>query len=95
MCRTCTVEQELDRLERTGVLGKVNFSDWAPPILLVLKASGKIRICADFSSGRNSGLELHQYSLQLPEDIFAILNGGKFFSQIDFADAYLQVEVHV
>ena len=36
---------------------------------------------------------LHQHPLPTADDIFTKLNGGMVFSQIDFADAYLQVEV--
>uniref|UniRef100_A0A5S6Q443 RNA-directed DNA polymerase n=1 Tax=Trichuris muris TaxID=70415 RepID=A0A5S6Q443_TRIMR len=43
--------------------------------------------------GLNSMLELHQYPLPTPEDLFTVLNGGRLFSKLDFADAYLQVEV--
>ena len=87
------VDQELDRLEKLGVISQVNYSSWAAPIVVAKKANGSIRICADFSTGLNDALELHQYPLPLPEDIFTTLNGGQIFSQIDFADAYLQVEV--
>uniref|UniRef100_A0A5S6QB45 RNA-directed DNA polymerase n=1 Tax=Trichuris muris TaxID=70415 RepID=A0A5S6QB45_TRIMR len=38
-------------------------------------------------------LELHQYPLPTPEELFTVLNGGRLFSKLDFADAYLQVEV--
>ena len=31
--------------------------------------------------------------LYSPEDLFAKLNGGKFFSKIDLSDAYLQIPV--
>ena len=36
------VEQELDRLERTGVLEQVNHSDWAAPIVTVPKRDGQV-----------------------------------------------------
>uniref|UniRef100_A0A7I4Z2W7 RNA-directed DNA polymerase n=1 Tax=Haemonchus contortus TaxID=6289 RepID=A0A7I4Z2W7_HAECO len=36
---------------------------------------------------------LHQHPLPTPDDVFAKLNGGTAFTQIDFADAYLQIEV--
>ena len=88
-----SVEIELDRLEAANVLSKVNYSDWAAPIVAVKKANGSIRICGDFSTGLNDCLELHQYPLPHPDNIFATLNGGKYFSKIDFADAYLQVPV--
>lgn len=87
------VEKELDRLESIGVISKVNYSNWAAPIVIVKKSNGTLRICADFSTGLNDALELHQYPLPLPEDIFATLNGGQYFSHVDLADAYLQVEM--
>lgn len=87
------VDQELDRLEEIGVISRVNFSAWAAPIVAIKKANGTIRICGDFSTGLNSVLEDHQYPLPLPDDIFSTLTGGKFFSKIDLADAYLQVMV--
>lgn len=88
------VEAELDRLEDSGVLSKVEFSEWAAPIVVVKKADGGIRICADFSSGLNDALETNRHPLPLPDDIFATLAGGTVFSNIDLADAYLQVAVH-
>ena len=42
------VEQELDRLEKVGVLKKVDFSDWATPVVLVPKKEGKVRLCGDY-----------------------------------------------
>uniref|UniRef100_A0A5S6Q145 Reverse transcriptase domain-containing protein n=1 Tax=Trichuris muris TaxID=70415 RepID=A0A5S6Q145_TRIMR len=87
------VERELDRLEQNGVIFKVAHSYRAAPIVVVKKRNGCFRICVDFSTGLNDALELHQYPLPLPEDIFTVLNGGTYFSRIDFADEYLQIEV--
>lgn len=88
------VEAEIDRLEQSGVLTKVEFSEWAAPIVAVKKSDGSIRICADFSSGLNDALETNRHPLPLPDDIFATLSGGTVFSNIDLADAYLQIAVH-
>lgn len=87
------VERELSRLEAEGIITRVDYSRWAAPIVAVKKATGTIRICADFSTGLNNALEFHNYPLPVPEDIFVTLNGGRYFSQIDLTDAYLQVEV--
>uniref|UniRef100_A0A5S6QRB2 Reverse transcriptase domain-containing protein n=1 Tax=Trichuris muris TaxID=70415 RepID=A0A5S6QRB2_TRIMR len=62
-------------------------------MVVMKKRNGSFRICADFSTDLNDALELHQYPLPLPEDVFTVLNGGRVFSRIDFADAYLQIEV--
>ena len=41
------VEQELDRLEQQDVLEPVEFSNWAAPIVPVVKQDGSVRICGD------------------------------------------------
>ncbi|EFO97163.1 hypothetical protein CRE_03461 [Caenorhabditis remanei] len=87
------LSNEIDRLEATGVLKSLDHSDWAAPVVAVTKKNGSIRLCSDFSTGLNDAIEAHQHPLPTADDIFAKLNGGKFFSQIDLADAYLQIEV--
>ena len=42
------VEEELDRLVQTKVIEPVRYSDWATPIVPVLKADGKVRICGAY-----------------------------------------------
>ena len=42
------VGKELDRLEKEQVLEKVTHSDWATPLVVVRKPSGKVRLCGDF-----------------------------------------------
>ncbi|KIH64333.1 reverse transcriptase [Ancylostoma duodenale] len=87
------VEKELDRLLEMKVIAPVTHSEWAAPIVCVRKSNGKLRMCADFSTGLNKALESFNYPLPVPEDIFATLNGGAVFSQIDLSDAYLQIEL--
>ncbi|KAL6742097.1 hypothetical protein Aduo_015289 [Ancylostoma duodenale] len=88
------VNAEIDRLVSEGVLGPVDHSNWAAPIVVVRKSNRTIRIRADFSTGLNDKLMLHQHPLPTVEDVFNKLNGGEVFSQIDLADAYLQIEVY-
>ncbi|CAF1460993.1 unnamed protein product [Adineta ricciae] len=85
------VEAELVRFVENGILEPVDFSKWAAPIVAVPKPGGKVRICADFSTGINQAIDIDQYPLPRPDELFAVLNGGKFFSKIDFSEAYLQV----
>ncbi|KAK0419802.1 hypothetical protein QR680_014328 [Steinernema hermaphroditum] len=88
-----TIDEELDRLQAMGTLSKIQTSSWAAPIVVVKKANGKLRVCADFSTGLNEALEDYHHPLPLPASIFATLSGGVRFSQIDLRDAYLQVEL--
>lgn len=87
------VNTELERLEAVGILTKVNHSDWATPIVPVVKANGTVRICGDFKTTINPHLVVDQYPLPRIEDIFAKLAGGQKFSKIDLRQAYLQMEV--
>ena len=73
------VEQELDRLERAGVLERVDHSDWAAPIVTVPKRDGQVRICDDYKVTINPVLDVDQYPLPRPEDLFATLAGGRYF----------------
>ena len=87
------VENELNRLQQAGVIQPINYSSWAAPIVMVTKANSKVCLCADFSTGLNDALDIHQYPLPVTEDLFTKLNGGTCFAKLDLADAYLQMEV--
>ncbi|XP_062714282.1 uncharacterized protein K02A2.6-like [Aedes albopictus] len=88
-----TIEAELDRLQSLDIITPVEYSPWAAPIVAVKKPGGKVRICADYSTGLNAALEPNHYPLPVPDDIISKLNGCRYFSIIDHSDAYLQVEV--
>ena len=53
----------------------------------------KICVCIDISMGLNDSLQNYNYSLPSPEESFAKLNDGKFFSKLDLLDSYLQILV--
>ena len=87
------VEAELDKLEKEGILSKVDHSEWATPIVPVVKRDNTVRICGDFKATLNPVLKVDQYPLPRIEDIFASLAGGQTFSKIDLTQAYLQMAV--
>ena len=64
--RVLLVDRELKRLEEIKVITPVTYLQWAAPIMVVKKADGSIRLCADFSTGLNAALEDHQYPLPIP-----------------------------
>ena len=51
------VEQELDRLEKSGIIEPVQFSEWAAPIVPVVKRDGAIRVCGDYKLTANQDFE--------------------------------------
>ena len=85
------VEAELVRLQEMGIVEPVSWSDWATPVVPVLKKNGSVRLCGDFKVTLNPELNVEQYPLPKVEDIFASLAGGKRFSKLDLKDAYLQM----
>ncbi|VDL95957.1 unnamed protein product [Schistocephalus solidus] len=87
------IEQELEHIQQVGVLQPVNYSTWNAPIVTVKKATGKFRICVDFSTSLNAALDTHQHPLPVPEDVFVKLNGGTCFAKLDLPYAYLKIDV--
>ena len=82
---------ELDRLQQQGILVKTSTSDWAAPIVAVPKKDGKFRICGDYKVTINQALNVKQYPLPKPEELFSTLAKGKVFSKLDLSQAYLQL----
>ena len=85
------VEDELDHLEKMGVLEKVNYSQWATPLVVVPKKDGRVRLCGDYKVTLNQALDIEQYPLPKPDDLFAALAGGDKFSVLDLSQAYQQL----
>ena len=87
------VKTKLDRLEKTGVLTKVQHSDWAAPVVVVDKPDRGTRICGDYKGTINPQILVDQYPLPRPDDIFSSLQGGVYFSKQDLSQAYFQLEL--
>ena len=86
------VEQELDRLAQEGNLEPVDHSEWAAPIVPVLKSDwSSVRICGDFRLTVNPVSNVNRYPLPRVEDLFAKLQGGLVFTKIDLSQAYQQL----
>ena len=85
------VEEELDRLQSLGVIKPVKFSDWAAPIVPVLKSDGRVRICGDYKVTINRSARVEKYPIPRIEELFTSLAGGKSFSKLDLSHAYLQI----
>ena len=85
------VEQELERLESQDVITPVPFSEWATPIVSVVKNDGTVRVCGDYKLTANKVSKTDMYPLPKIEELFASLSGGQTFSKLDLSHAYLQV----
>ena len=86
------VDAELDKLVEQGILTPVQFSEWAAPIVPVLKSDKKyVRICGDFKQTVNRPSHVDKYPIPKIEDLFSSLAGGKLFSTLDMSQAYQQI----
>ena len=86
------VEDELTRLVAEGILEPVDYSDWAAPIVAVIKSDKtSVRVCGDFRMTVNPISKLNRYPMPRVEDLFATLGGGQSFTKLDLSQAYQQL----
>ena len=85
------IKQDLERLENLGVIEKVQFSDWAAPVVPVQKSDGTVRLCGDYKVTINPVLNVDKYPVSKAEDLSATLAGGKKVSKLYLSHAYQQV----
>ena len=69
----------------------MDHSVWAAPIVAVPKKDSKFRICGDYKVTVNKFLDVDQYPLPKPADLFATLSGGQVFTKLDLTRAYQQL----
>ena len=85
------VVKELECLERECIIEPVPYSDWASPVVMVMKEDSSLRLCGDYKRRVNPALHVDQYPLPQVSDMFAQLSGCKLFTKIDLSQAYLQL----
>ncbi len=85
------VEAELDRLIKERIIEPVKFSEWAAPVVPVLKPDGSLRLCGDYRVTVNRESSLEQYPIPRMEDMFAVLSGGEKYTKLDMSHAYQQI----
>ena len=85
------VEQELQRLQEEGTIEPMQVSDWAAPIVPVLKRDKSIQICGDFHLTVNTPSKLGNYPFPKIENLFVKLSNGKLFTKLDLSQAYQQI----
>ena len=87
------VEKQLERLVDQNVIEPIAFSDWAAPIVPVMKPDKSIRICGDFKLTINKVCKIDRYPIPKIEDLFSNLAGGIAFTKLDLSQAYQQLEL--
>ena len=87
------VAKKLNEMIQQGILQKVEDggSQWASPIVVVLKANNDVRICADYKVAVNKKICSDSYPIPNVETASSNLAGMKYFAKIDLKNAYNQI----
>ena len=88
------MNKELDRLLPEDIIEPVQYSDWAAPVVPVMKADKSVRLCGDYKLTVNQVATLDRYPIPRMEDLYAQLGKGSMYSKLDMRHAYEQIELH-
>ena len=85
------VKDELKRMQSLGVIEEVTQpTEWVSPMVVVPKRSGDVRICVDYVH-LNRSVKRGHYQLPTAEELFAKMQGAKFFTSLDAASGFWQI----
>ena len=65
---------------------------WASPVVLARKKNGKLRFCVDYRA-LNKVTKKDEYPLPRIEEMLDSLGGSTYFTSLDLASGYWQVEM--
>lgn len=86
-----SVRQELERMERIGVITKVNQpTEWCSGMVVVPKANSKVRICVDLTR-LNESVKRERHPLPAVDQTLAQLSGAKVFTKLDANSGFWQI----
>ena len=89
--RRDTIRQMVNQMQQQGVV-QPSRSPWASPVVLVPKKDGSLRFCVDYRK-LNSITRKDVFPLPLVDDILDTLSGTTFFTSLDLASGYWQIEL--
>ncbi len=70
------VISEIDKLVEQDVIEPVTQSDWAAPVVPVLKPNGEVRMCGDYKVTVNKVSKVEQYPIPTLEELTVQIAGG-------------------
>ena len=85
------VSEELEQLERQGIIEKVNgATPWVSPLVVTPKKNGSVRLCVDMRRP-NEAIRRERHPSPTLDDLIHILNGATVFSKLDLRSGYHQI----
>ena len=82
------IEQDLERLQKARTIEPIQYSEWATPIVPVMKNDGTVRVCGDYKLTVNKVSKLDGYPIPKLDDLYTKLAGGQTFTELDLSHAY-------
>ena len=89
--RRDTIKQMVNQMQHQGVV-QPSMSAWASPVVLVPKKDGSLRFCVDYRQ-LNSITRKDVFPLPRVDDNLDTFNGTNFFTSLDLASGYWQIEL--
>lgn len=87
------VDAELDRLLKENIIIPVKYSEWAAPVVPLLRPDENCRLCGDYKLRVNQVSTLEQYPIPKVEDLLAVLAGGRQFTKLDMSHGCQQIQM--
>lgn len=88
-----SIEKEVNRLYKSGIIVPIRFSDWISNLVLVRKKTGEIRLCIDLRNLNKVSLK-ENYPLPKMDRILQRVVGASRISLLDGYSGYNQILVH-
>src|SRR6266498_391934 len=85
------MKEEIDRMLKNGIIKKSK-SFWVSPVILVLKKNRSIKFCVDYKK-LNAIIIVDAHLLPVVNDTVDKIREKKYYTSIDLASSYWQVEV--
>ena len=85
------ISSTVDEMLSQGII-QPSTRPWASPVVLVPKKDGQLRFCIDYRR-LNAVTKKDQYPLPRIDDIFDMLGKKHYFTTLDLASGYWQIEM--
>ena len=67
-----TLDSELERLEKQGIISPVDHANHVIPVVWVKKSNGQYKMCVDFKATLNSNIQSNLYPVPTSDEILGM-----------------------